>query len=112
MAPCLPLTSGDQYTKIRGMGQTKYQITLAADGKHSVSVISDDPESVKVGLKWAKEMYQTLAGPLGREPIKLPAPEEEAAGEEDPPICQVHQFAMVRVQGKKGPFWSCHQRNA
>jgi hypothetical protein len=27
------------------------------------------------------------------------------------PICEMHQIPMVRMKGKHGPFWSCHQRN-
>ena len=27
------------------------------------------------------------------------------------PICENHQTPMVRVKGKHGPFWSCHQKD-
>ncbi len=27
------------------------------------------------------------------------------------PICEVHQTPMVRMKGKHGPFWSCHQKD-
>lgn len=27
------------------------------------------------------------------------------------PLCEMHQIPMVRVKGKHGPFWSCHQKD-
>ena len=27
-----------------------------------------------------------------------------------PPTCAIHNKAMVSVNGKKGPFWSCHEK--
>ncbi len=27
------------------------------------------------------------------------------------PICEVHQIPMVRMKGKHGTFWSCHQKD-
>jgi len=30
----------------------------------------------------------------------------------EPPMCRVHDLAMVQVNGKKGEFWSCHQKNS
>jgi hypothetical protein len=27
------------------------------------------------------------------------------------PICEVHQLPLVRMKGKHGPFWSCHQKD-
>src|SRR5581483_8419901 len=27
------------------------------------------------------------------------------------PICEVHQVPMVRMRGKHGPWWSCHQKD-
>src|SRR5438105_2639672 len=27
------------------------------------------------------------------------------------PMCEIHQIPMVRMKGKRGPFWSCHQKD-
>src|SRR5207249_8505520 len=40
--------------------QAKYQVTLAVDGKHAVSVQSDDPAAVTEGLVWANDIYKKL----------------------------------------------------
>lgn len=39
-------------------------------------------------------------------------PESEPEAPANTPICAVHNTLMVSVQGKKGPFWSCHQKNS
>ncbi len=36
--------------------------------------------------------------------------EHEEDLEQEPPTCEVHQLPMVRVEGRRGAFWSCHQR--
>lgn len=36
--------------------------------------------------------------------------EHEEGLEHEAPICQVHQLPMVKVRGRRGAFWSCHQR--
>jgi hypothetical protein len=96
------------------MNQTRYQITLSVNGDHSVSVSGDDPGSVKEGLAWAKGIYLKLrersAAPAARSEtvhheITAPAPE-------DSPTCAIHNLPMVRVNGRKGQFWSCHEKLA
>ena len=42
------------------MPNTKYQVNLCVDGKHSVSVQSDDPAAVTEGLLWAKKTWGQL----------------------------------------------------
>jgi hypothetical protein len=27
------------------------------------------------------------------------------------PVCAVHHRSMVLMRGRRGPFWSCHQKN-
>lgn len=83
----------------------EYQVTLATDGKHSVSVRGEDPEALTEALGWVKDTY-ALISRSGRKR----EPEKEV--EEEVPICAVHQVPMVRQNGKFGQFWSCHERNA
>ena len=110
------------------MPNTKYQVNLCVDGKHSVSVQSDDPAAVTEGLLWAKKTWGQLVRLPGKSfqtpsqdasvptdpAVKSEAPHQDRAsdqGDDEPPICAVHQVPMVRVQGRKGPFWSCHEKN-
>jgi len=85
------------------MAQATYQITLRLDGNHAVSVSGDDPVAMQDGLAWARGIH-----------LKLTAHDVQQAGgalDDEPPSCVVHDVAMVQVQGKKGPFWSCHEKN-
>src|SRR5437868_1835107 len=100
------------------MANTKYQVNLSVDGKHSVNVQSDDPAALTEALVWAKKTWGQLVrlpgkglqaianGDLDRVDQTVPIP----TGDGDPPVCTVHHLPMVRVQGKKGGFWSCHQK--
>jgi hypothetical protein len=94
-------------------------VTLSVDGKHSVSIQSDDPAAVTEDLGWAQKTWGQLVRLPGKSFQSLTRetePEmtevtENAAADEDPPTCAVHGGPMVKVQGKKGAFWSCHQKN-
>ena len=104
-------------------------MNLSVDGKHSGSVQSDDPAAVTEGLLWAKKTWGQLVRLPGKSFHGLthegleqadttdntggppPAAEPDPA-DEAPPICSVHQVPMVRVNGRKGPFWSCHEQLA
>jgi hypothetical protein len=95
------------------MASITYQVTLSSDGKPVVSVTSDDPAAVRDAIPWLAQTYATLlkdakAVPKVGTPTTVSLPTAET--EEQPPICAVHQLPMVRVQGKRGPFWSCHER--
>ena len=86
------------------MTQAKYQITLSLNGNHSVSVSGDDPTTVKEGLAWARGIYLKLKERSDQQQALSPAPGQEA------PVCAIHHQSMVSVNGKKGQFWSCHQK--
>jgi hypothetical protein len=94
-------------------------VNLSVDGKHSVSVQSDDPAAVTEALLWAKKTWGQLVRLPGKGIQSIPSegrePHDEAVSssdDEEPPLCAVHNLPMVHVQGKKGAFWSCHQKNA
>src|SRR5919199_546105 len=98
------------------MAQAKYQITLCLNGNHQVSVASDDPTSVNEGLAWAKGIYLKL-----RE--RPPSSESDSANGQQtvhreirptdsatPPLCTIHNEPMVKMKGRRGEFWSCHEK--
>jgi hypothetical protein len=101
------------------MAQAKYQVQLAVDGNHTVSVASDDPVAVTEGLIWAQDTYKKLVkmrqphqveGTGTTAPIALQdKPDYSEPGET--PVCEVHDVAMVWQKGRKGYFWSCHEKN-
>lgn len=120
------------------MAQTTYQVILSTDGKHTVIVTSDDPEKVKAASGWAKATYDGIVERYGGKayPKHVEGGQNhngEAANHiglnhsaaaqnhdfgdsqnqvaEQAPVCGVHGVLMVRVQGKHGPFYSCHEKN-
>ena len=86
-----------------------YQVTLSPDGRPQVSVTSDDPPAARDAIPWLAQIYATLL--KNAKAVPTPAttlvkqPEAEA-----PPLCAMHQVPMIRVQGREGPFWSCHEK--
>jgi hypothetical protein len=90
-------------------------VTLATNGDHTVSVSSDDSAAVTDALVWARDTHRKL--------LRFPRPPRQEshsvssrngtpeADSIEPPVCEVHQIPMVRVEGRRGAFWSCHQRN-
>ncbi len=90
-----------------------------------MSVTSDDPAAVTEGLVWAKRTHeqlvrfdrtQTQAANDERESasqlVEKARDGEQSRQQEETPVCQVHDLPMVKVMGKRGEFWSCHQKNA
>jgi hypothetical protein len=79
----------------------------------------DDPAAVTEALVWAKKTWGPLVRLLGKSSQSLTKEGWEQINEsvsittdgEEPPICAVHNLPMVRVHGKQGDFWSCHQKN-
>ena len=91
------------------MAQTTYEVRLAIDGNHSVVVRGADPSQMKVAIAWAKATHAALNARYGDAPATQDQAEDELPAE--PPTCGVHDIPMVRVEGKNGPFYSCHQRD-
>ncbi len=91
------------------MAQITYEVRLALDGNHSVVVRSADPSQMPVALAWAKATHAALTARSGDAAVRQDTTEDETQAE--PPICGVHDIPMVRVAGKNGPFWSCHERD-
>lgn len=86
------------------MNKTTYQVEMSTDGNHKVTVTIEDPGGTDAALAWAEATYAKLTRSNGR-----PQPDMDNALQG--PECAVHFMPMVRVQGKLGPFWSCHQKN-
>ena len=90
------------------MAQTTYQVTLSTDGKHTVIATTDDKMTAKSVLGWAKATYDRVVEIYG---TKADLYQKTNGNGETAPTCGVHHVPMVKVDGKAGPFWSCHQKN-
>ena len=84
-----------------------YQIEMSTDGVHKVTVTIEDPAGTDAALAWANATYAKLLRNGTLKPPDAPFAPEDAA-----PQCAIHHQPMVKVQGKLGEFWSCHQKNA
>ena len=96
------------------MSQVKYQVTLSLNGNHQVSVAADDPVAVKEALVWAKAVYDQLKERAGTS-LAMPSPasnvyHHDITPPEPAPICAIHKQPMVRMNGRRGEFWSCHEK--
>jgi hypothetical protein len=95
------------------MADTTYQIILSTDGKHTVIATTDDRLEAKNAMAWVSTVYDQVVQRYGlkhEQYTKNGEPREENGGDAVP-VCGVHHRPMERVNGKKGPFWSCHERN-
>jgi hypothetical protein len=92
------------------MAQTTYEVKLSVDGNHSVTVKTDNQSETKLAIAWAKATFDRLVGFSSQRDEEGRGASEEI-GQEDPPMCAVHQVPMVWQKGRKGYFWSCHQKN-
>jgi len=91
------------------MATITYQVSLGSDGRPQVSVTSEDPKAARDAIPWLAQTYATLL----KDAKAVPQPATtllNQQGTEEPPVCAVHQVPMIRVSGRKGPFWSCHER--
>ena len=92
------------------MANTTYQVSLSLDGAHTVTVTSDEPAAMQTAVTWAKATYAALVERDRKAGTAAGAADGDDAAADAAPICAVHHTAMVRMQGKRGPFWSCHAR--
>jgi len=83
------------------MASTTFTIELRTDGRHVVTISDDDPVRIQEQLAHAKGIFLKLQDLVRQQP-----PTVAPSGDDDPPICAIHQVPMVHMQGRKGPFWS------
>ena len=91
------------------MATITYQLTLASDGKPVVSVTADDPTAARDAIPWLAQTYATLLKDAKAVPTAATTIVERQAAA-PPPTCAVHQVPLIRVSGRKGLFWSCHEK--
>jgi hypothetical protein len=99
------------------MPKVIYELILSHDGKHSVSVKSDDPLALKDALPLAKQLQAGLPefdeSPSPAPPINPVSAQQPDLHQREAPSCGIHSTPMTQVQGKHGPFWSwCSYRPA
>jgi hypothetical protein len=89
------------------MASSTYTIELRTDGRHVVTISDNDPVRIQEQLAHAKGIFLKLQDLARQQPAGV-----TSSGEgNDPPICAIHQVPMAYMQGRKGPFWSCHAKD-
>jgi hypothetical protein len=82
------------------MGKTTYLVIAKMAGNFAMVGQTKDPtETVEQVVRRASEKPSTAL-----------AEEELEASPLRAPICAVHQLPMLLMHGRRGPFWSCHQK--
>ncbi len=95
------------------MAQMTYQVILSSDGKHTVIVTGDNQGEMQSAKAWAKSAYDEIVERYGLKNGLKPSTSAQSTSEaEEAPVCQIHQVPMTQVNGKKGAFWSCHEKNS
>src|SRR6266550_373898 len=94
------------------MADIKYAISVIVNGQHSVNIQADDPMIASRALEWLSQRYRVSPAPQradeGAAPqVPLPVTVQQ---EGQPPICGIHHQPMKLMSGKRGPFWSCHEK--
>lgn len=93
------------------MAISNYQVILSTDGKHTVIASGDDQASAKAAVAWASAVYDRIVAKYGLKKDQYKNNGELQGDAEAVPECGVHHLPMLKVQGKKGDFWSCHHKN-
>jgi len=94
------------------MADIKYAISVLVNGQHSVNIEADDPIIASRALEWLSQTYRVSPAPKRADEGAAPqlplqvAPQQEA----QPPICGIHHQPMKLMHGKRGQFWSCHEK--
>ena len=102
------------------------ELFLSSDGKHTVHVSADTPEQLRDLVPAAKVLYREVVGEFGGKAQPVAEATQTTSNGHAPvgqridtvaqaqaavtPQCPVHQKAMVYRNGRRGPFWSCHER--
>jgi hypothetical protein len=89
------------------LGTITFQLRQTSTGKPKVLILADDPYAITVELGSIKtppvySAAQSASIPVVEQPELSEQPEE--------PICGVHQLPMKLMQGKRGAFYSCHEK--
>ena len=99
------------------MSDIKYAVSVIVDGHHVVNVESDDPiitsrvvESLGQTFRLSpthRRADEPGAPALQQATAPLQAAEPNRAAV---PICAIHHNPMKRMNGRRGEFWSCHEK--
>ncbi len=93
------------------MAQTTYQVILSTDGKMTIIGTTDDQAMAKSVFGWAKATYDRVVEVYGTKADLYQKANGHGNGHENLPVCGVHHVQMTLVNGRKGDFWSCHEKN-
>jgi hypothetical protein len=91
------------------MATISYHVTIGSEGRPTVAVTADDPQAARAAIPWLTQTYATLLKAAKAVPTPASTLVKEHAPEA-PPLCAVHQVPLIRMHGRTGPFWCCHEK--
>ena len=84
-----------------------FQLSHTADGKPKVLILANDPYAITVELGSIKTPpVYSAASATSIAVVDQPAFAESP----EAPICGTHHVPMTLMHGKRGEFYSCHER--
>jgi hypothetical protein len=99
------------------MGDITFQVSVSIAGDRKATIEASDPTTAQDAIALFAQRFGATVRPAAP---AVPTPVEQiqaafapiADSESQMPICAVHQLPMKLVHGKRGPFWSCHEKNS
>jgi hypothetical protein len=98
------------------MKDISYEVSVLVNGRHSVKIESDDPTITSRALDWLTQTFHVPPAPrradaptttaVPQPPLQMSAPQPATAA----PICGIHHKPMKLMNGRRGEFWSCHEK--
>lgn len=84
------------------MGKTTYLVIAKMAGNFAMVGQTKDPtDTVEAVVRRTAEKPSTSLGDDDPDAQPLRAP-----------LCGIHQVPMTLMHGRRGPFWSCHQKRS
>jgi hypothetical protein len=93
------------------MTDVKYQVSIIKNGQPTLSITAVDPKQAAEALGWL-----SMSSPIAQAPRRADARVESNpvgipfASKPEAPICAIHQKPMTLMTGKRGQFYSCHEK--
>src|SRR5205823_4457255 len=94
--------------EVRAMDQDSTE-REAANSRYLVQVTRKELVELFAAVQAAKNVTIDSDGLAFRKSLLAKLAQSQENG--PVPICEIHQIPMVRMKGKHGPFWSCHQKD-
>src|SRR4051794_28110883 len=82
-------------------------------GNRSVAIESDNPTIAQEAISWLRQRFSEVHRPATPSPVQqIQAAFAPSEPLQQTPVCAIHHQPMKMMHGKRGTFWSCHEKNS